>query len=91
MPTLYPDLICFWNAYATLSGSRSIGMAAGMIPFSEIRSYLDEKNICGEEERDEWIHWIQFIDAEFMAEAKSKEKSSSTPQKNQHPKPRGKK
>jgi len=53
----------------------------GYIPFSEIKLFLDEFGIKDFIERQEYIKWIQFIDAEdvrLTAEKHNKKSKSKT-------------
>lgn len=57
-------------------------MSAGHIPRSEITHYLNEEHIFEQEERFDYIRWIQFIDSEYISfQEKKKKESSSKPRK----------
>lgn len=81
-PDLYPDLIKYFEAFNALSSSRTTSFSgAGHIPISEIRSYLDEMNTMDFEERQEYIHWIQTLDNEYVGFHSEKSKKRTKPKK----------
>ena len=65
-PELDEGVVFFWNAFQMLSPSRSVGMAVGGIPFSEILAFCDMAELRGIEERIEFVRVIQSMDAEFL-------------------------
>lgn len=67
MPELHADLIFYWDVFLMLSGSRPTGFGMGYVPLSEISNCLDEHRIWNWEERLEAIHWIQFIDRQYVS------------------------
>jgi len=59
-------LVEYWRAFIFLNHARpSSGFGPSAIPFSEVRQYLDEYAISGDD-RDDYIHFIRALDAEFL-------------------------
>ena len=66
-PQLHQDLFPIWEAFHTLSGSRSsTGFGPGSIPYPSIILYLDENEIRDRETRMEYIRLIQAMDHEYI-------------------------
>ena len=63
----HEGLMFYWICWQELSPSRhrSMGGAAG-IPYSEIRSWLDEHGVVVRQERDIAIALVQRIDAYYL-------------------------
>lgn len=74
MPTLYPDLAGSWKAFWDLSGSRSVGLAIGPIPFSEIAAYCTFYGITGES-ANRLIRHVQILDMTFLEHHKPPDKT----------------
>jgi len=90
IPDLFPDAMPFYQAFNDLSGSRNSGMSIGMIPFSEISSYLDEEQILSQEERGRWRHFITLIDAVWVSRQSESKKQVKASMKQQRKNSRGK-
>lgn len=82
-PELYPDLIKYFEAFNALSSSRATSFSgAGHIPRSEARSYIiEELRILDFEEQQEFLHWIQVMDNEFVGFHSEKSKKKTRPKK----------
>jgi len=66
MPDLPSDAAQFWIAFIELSGSRESGFDAGPIHYRTITDWLNENGIHDEDERQEYRHFINFIDNLFL-------------------------
>ena len=65
-PRVPAHLAEYWRAFLFLNHARpSSGFGPAAILFSEVRDYLDEYAICGDD-RDDCIHFIRALDAEFL-------------------------
>lgn len=62
-PDLYPDLRDVWDAFWTLSPSRSSGMAMGPIPFESVAKYAELYRV---EEFEEFHALVRAMDSEFL-------------------------
>ncbi len=65
-PSLYADLYMDYEAFATLSASRRIGMDISPIPISEIKAYADYYRINDYEQRRTFLRRIQILDRAFL-------------------------
>jgi hypothetical protein len=71
MPIIPDEQQQFMDGYFSLSTSRDMN---GNIPVSEIQAYLETINVTTIEERLEWMHLIQAMDAEMRDWQESKDK-----------------
>nr|WP_309504280.1 hypothetical protein [uncultured Roseovarius sp.] len=58
-----PESAFFWSAYMTLRNSRTIGMAASGIPFTEITAYADHCGMTCPVERHRLVSIIGAMEA----------------------------
>jgi len=65
-PTLYLDLINDYRAFIVLSASRSISMAEGPIPLSEIYAYMQIFEINKYDQRKLFLKRIRFMDKIYL-------------------------
>ena len=71
-PDLFDSAIPYLNAFHALSTSRQIGFGIGFIPYSEIYTYLNENNIYDIDDREDYYHFIKFIDVIYVQISNSK-------------------
>lgn len=65
-PTLFSDLVPYWNAFHILSSSRSSGMSVGAIPLPAYESYFRIFGIDSLEEQLNYIKFVGVLDSEFL-------------------------
>lgn len=76
MPSLYPDLEQYWEAFQTLTLTRQAGFGTiGPILLSEIQAYLVLYDVDSEE-WSEWARWIKYIDTVYLNTLYNKEKEN---------------
>lgn len=67
-PTIFDDLIWVWEGFGVLSSSRQMGMNGPQpLILSEIIFYLDYIGIDSRDEREEFLHLVQFLDRVYIA------------------------
>ena len=74
---MYQDLIPFWDAFNTLTMSRSSGFGVGAIPLSEVKAYLDINEIYDVGDRLEFTRWIRFLDGVYLKLVNNKRENES--------------
>jgi len=60
-----PALSFYYEAFITLSASRTVGMSANPISLSEMLAYCDLYGLYGEERHD-FVRLIQEMDREYL-------------------------
>lgn len=62
------DNICIFyiNSFYILSNDRQSGFGIGSIPMQSMLKYLDELGYDQQQERLDFLHFIQFLDSEFV-------------------------
>ena len=79
-PVLFGDLRWVWKAFHALSSGRQRAFSSLQpIQVSEIVSYAEYENIRDEEEREDLIHYVQFLDRIFMKDSDAKAKTPRNP------------
>lgn len=64
------------RAYQDLSFSRTIGMASGPIPVSEIKAYCEFSDITSPDEKRVLLHLVRELDIEYLDHESKKLKES---------------
>ncbi len=72
-PPLFKDLVWVWEAFTTLGGSRQIGFN-GPLPISmgEVLAYAEFRGIQDPDEREDLLHYVQYLDRLWMEDYSSK-------------------
>lgn len=77
-PILYSDLKWVWDAFQQLSAGRQRGYASLQpLLFSEVAAYATYYYIRDPDEREEFYHFIRFMDQIFMKDVDAR--ASKTP------------
>ena len=66
-PEVHSFLYSYWEAFFALSRSRSVGFAVNPVSIADIVAYMELKGIFDPEEREDFLHFMQEMDAEFLA------------------------
>ena len=80
-PEVPDDLVWVWNAFWTLSGSRSAGFGLNPIPISEILAYCDLLGHDSLENRYMLLRIVKLLDAHYL---EKKYQGSQSPGKVTH-------
>jgi hypothetical protein len=77
IPEIYPSLKWIWEGFHALSASRQMGMSSYQpLEMEAITSYAVFLRIREQEDREDFLHYIQFLDGIFMAEVAKKAKTA---------------
>jgi len=82
MPDLTPWEMTLWSAFSTLSNRRQSGFGISPIAYQDIIIFLDESRIVDLEIREDYGHFISFLDNAFL-----KRKNEEHEKKRTQPKP----
>lgn len=72
-PKLQQGLELYWNAFVDLNTCRSVGMAAGPIPWDSILKYANEYQFAGFQ-REALFYHVRAMDVAFLSYNRARDK-----------------